>query len=64
MFLSVQQAYAQDCKTNAELDAAPGKYLTAAQYPWPAARAEYFNKMATATDKAMAKQILGQIEKL
>lgn len=62
--LFAQQLYAQDCKTNADLDAAPGKYLTAAQYPWPAARAEYFNNMTTAADKAMAKQTLGQIEKI
>ncbi|MBK0383465.1 hypothetical protein I5M32_10890 [Pedobacter sp. SD-b] len=62
--LWVQYGYAQDCKTNAELDAIPGKYLTAAQYPWPAVRAEYFNKLATAADKAMAKQKLGQIEKI
>jgi hypothetical protein len=53
---------AQDCKTNADLDAAPGKYLTAAQYPWPAVRAEYFNNMSTAADKAMAKQVLAKIE--
>jgi len=59
----LQNVNAQDCKTTAELDAVPGKYLTAAQYPWPAVRAEYFNKMTTAADKAMAKQILGQIEK-
>lgn len=59
----LQTATAQDCKTSAELDAIPGKYLTAAQYPWPAVRAEYFSKMATAADKAMARQILGQIEK-
>ncbi len=58
-----QQLVAQTCKTTAELDAFPGKYLTAAQYPWPAVRAEYFMNMATAADKAMAKQILGQIEK-
>lgn len=57
------QLKAQDCKTSAELDATPGKYLTAAQYPWPAVRAEYFNKMATAADKAMAKKILGDLEK-
>lgn len=62
--LWVQYGYAQDCKTNAEVDATPGKYLTAAQYPWPAVRAEYFNKLATAADKAMAKQTLGQIEKI
>ncbi len=61
--LLAQQLKAQDCKTSAELDATPGKYLTAAQYPWPAVRAEYFNKMATATDKAMAKKILGDLEK-
>ena len=59
-----QQLKAQDCKTDAELDAVPGKYLTAAQYPWPAARAEYFSKMTTAADKAIAKQVLGQIEKI
>lgn len=53
---------AQDCKTNADLDAAPGKYLTAAEYPWPAARAEYFNQMTTAADKAMAKQVLSKVE--
>ncbi len=57
-------AQTQPCKTNADLDAVPGKYLTAAQYPWPAARAEYFNNMATPADKAMAKQILGQIENI
>lgn len=57
------QLKAQDCKTSAELDATPGKYLTAAQYPWPAVRAEYFNKMSTAADKAMAKKILGDLEK-
>ena len=58
------KAIAQDCKTNADADVAPGKYLTAAQYPWPAVRAEYFNKMSTSEDKAMAKQTLGQIEKI
>ncbi|MEI9954852.1 MAG: hypothetical protein WDM90_00710 [Ferruginibacter sp.] len=62
--LLTQQLYAQDCKTNADLDATPGKYLTAAEYPWPAARAGYFNNMATAADKAMAKQTLVQIEKI
>lgn len=56
--LWVQYGYAQECKTSAELDATPGKYLTAAQYPWPAVRAEYFNKLATAADKAMAEQTL------
>ncbi len=64
VLLWMQYGFAQDCKTNADLDAVPGKYLTAAQYPWPAARAEYFNKMATPADKAMAKQTLGQIEKI
>lgn len=54
---------AQDCKTNADLDTIPGKYLTAAQYPWPAVRAAYFSKMSTSSDKAMAKKILEQIEK-
>lgn len=57
-------SYAQDCKTNAESDAVPGKYLTADQYPWPAVRSEYFNKMVTPADKKMAKQTLGQIEKI
>lgn len=63
-FLLVQQVFSQDCKTNADLETTPGKYLTAAQYPWPAARAEYFNKMTTAADKAMAKKILDNIEKI
>jgi hypothetical protein len=58
-----QRVFPQDCKTNADLDATPGKYLTAAEYPWPAVRAEYFANMATTKDKAMAKQIAGQIEK-
>lgn len=61
--LLMQQVYSQDCKTNAELETTPGKFLTAAQYPWPAVRAEYFNNLATAADKNMAKQTLGQIEK-
>lgn len=64
LFAAVQVAHAQDCKTNAELDVVPGKYLTAAQYPWPAARAAYFNKMTTVADKAMAKQNLEQAEKI
>jgi len=62
--LLTQQVFSQDCKTNADLDAMPGKYLTAAQYPWPAARAEYFNNLTSPADKAMAKQTLGQIEKI
>lgn len=60
-FLS-QRVFSQNCKTNADLVATPGKYLTAAEYPWPAVRAEYFAKMTTTKDKAMAKQIAGQIE--
>ncbi|HNF46732.1 MAG TPA: hypothetical protein PK695_08050 [Chitinophagaceae bacterium] len=63
LFFFSASVQAQDCKTNADLDATPGKYLTAAQYPWPAARAEYFNNMKTAADKAMAKKTLEQIEK-
>ncbi|MGC4100005.1 hypothetical protein [Ferruginibacter sp.] len=62
--LLVQEVIAQDCKTNTDLDATPGKYLTAAQYPWPAVRAEYYNKMTGAADKATAKQILTQLEKI
>ena len=58
-----QKVLAQDCKTNADLEATPGKYVTAAEYPWPAVRAEYFANMATTKDKAMAKQIAVQIEK-
>ncbi|MCC7523358.1 MAG: hypothetical protein IT250_00970, partial [Chitinophagaceae bacterium] len=60
----LQQSFAQECKTNADLDNTPGKYLTAAQYPWPAVRAEYFNKMATGADKTMAKKTLADIEKI
>lgn len=61
--VSFQGSYAQDCKTNADLDVTPGKYITAAEYPWPAARAEYFINLTTGKDKALAKQIAGQIEK-
>jgi len=61
---SCLMSFAQDCKTDADLDAAPGKYITAAQYPWPAVRAEYFSKMTTAADKAMAKQTLEKLEKV
>ncbi len=64
LLMAWQFAHAQDCKTNAELDTVTGKYLTAAQYPWPAVRAAYFNSMATAADKAMAKKTLGDIEKI
>lgn len=64
MLLFAQAATAQDCKTSADLYNVTGKYLTAAEYPWPAARAEYFNKMVTPAGKATAKQVLGQIEKL
>ena len=64
LFLFSASVQAQDCKTSADLDATPGKYLTAAQYPWPVARSEYFNNMKTAADKAMAKQTLEQIEKI
>lgn len=62
LFLSTVKA--QDCKTSADLDATPGKYLTAAQYPWPAARAEYFMNLKTATDKALGKKTLENIEKI
>ncbi|MFT3979239.1 MAG: hypothetical protein QM687_02130 [Ferruginibacter sp.] len=58
----LQPLHAQDCQTNADLDASPGKYLTAAQYPWPAVRAEYFRNLVTAADKAQAKQTLVYIE--
>lgn len=52
------------CGSKAELAIAPGKYFTAAEYPWPAVRAEYFKKMTTAPDKTTARQTLEQIEKL
>ncbi|MGN6352297.1 MAG: hypothetical protein ACTHLB_02865 [Parafilimonas sp.] len=63
-FFCMQQVQAQPCKTNAEVETVPGKYQTAAQYPWPAVRAEYFKNMSTAADKIMAKQTLNQIEKI
>lgn len=63
-FLLAQQSFAQDCKTNADLDNTPGKYLTASQYPWPAVRAEYFKNLTSASDKAVAKQTLNQIENI
>ncbi|HMT72496.1 MAG TPA: hypothetical protein PKA77_00380 [Chitinophagaceae bacterium] len=61
--LCTQIIYTQNCKTTAGLDAVPGQYLTAAQHPWPAARAGYFESLKTVADKAMAKKILEQIEK-
>ncbi len=52
------------CNSKEELAGAPGTYLTAAQYPWPAVRAAYFEKMSTSADKTAARQSLEQIEKL
>lgn len=60
----VQSAVAQDCKTSKDLEAVSGKYQTAAQYPWPAVRAEYFKNLALAADKVVAKQTLNQIENI
>lgn len=60
----VQGAVAQDCKTSKDLEAVSGKYQTAAQYPWPAVRAEYFKNLTSAADKAVAKQTLNQIENI
>ncbi|ANH81165.1 hypothetical protein A8C56_09395 [Niabella ginsenosidivorans] len=57
-------AHAQDCKTSAEVETMPGKYQPAAQYPWPAVKAEYFKNMVTAPDKAMVKKILADIENI
>lgn len=59
---SIQNCFAQSCKSNSDLDTVKGKYLTAAQYPWPAVKAEYFKNMTTTADKAVAKQVLGKIE--
>lgn len=61
--LVCQPAFSQPCKTNESLDTVAGKYLTAAQYPWPAVRAAYFNNLTSAADKSIAKQTLNQIEK-
>lgn len=61
---TVAEASAQTCKTNAEVETVQGKYQTAAEYPWPAVRAEYFKNLTTAADKAIAKQTLNQIEKI
>lgn len=60
----IQTVTAQNCTTSAELDAVPGKFLSSAQYFSATARAEYFNKITSATDKATAKQTLEQIEKM
>lgn len=59
----MQNSYTQNCITSAELDVVPGEYLTAAQHPWPAARANYFEALKTASDKAIAKKTLELIEK-
>ncbi|MBS1509547.1 MAG: hypothetical protein JST86_01805 [Bacteroidetes bacterium] len=61
--LTVQFVFSQTCKTNADAANVPGKYQTAAEYPWPAVRAEYFKNLTVAADKAAAKQVLAQIEK-
>jgi hypothetical protein len=63
ILFGAQQVDAQTCKTTADLDGVPGQYLTAAQYPWPAARAEYFRELNTAADKALAKKTLELLEK-
>ncbi len=60
--LLLQQAKAQNCTTNADLENVPGKYLAAAEYPWPAVRAEYFKNLPFAADKALAKKTLEKIE--
>lgn len=60
----LHSSFAQNCVTTDELNALPGKFLSAAQYPWPAARAEYFINMKTAVDKASAKKTLEEIEKI
>jgi len=60
----IQNSYSQNCKTTADLDGVSGQYLTAAQHPWPAARADYFNEFKTTADKALAKKTLEQIEKI
>lgn len=64
ILMNCNTAFAQDCKTNADLDAMPGKYLTTAQYSWPAVRAEYYNNLSSAADKTTAKKMLEQIEKI
>jgi hypothetical protein len=46
------------------LEGVPGQYLTAAQHPWPAVVAQYFDAMKTPAEKAMARKTLEQIEKL
>jgi len=63
MALNAALVNAQVCKTTADLETVPGKYQTAAEYPWPAVRAEYFKNLTSAADKTIAKQILGQLEK-
>lgn len=56
------QLQAQNCTGNSSADTVPGKYLTAAQYPWLAARAEYFLKLSTTADKTKAREVLAKIE--
>lgn len=62
--LSLTAGAQRTCADKAELDSEPGKYLTSAQYPWPAVRAAYYSKLNTAAEKATGKQTLEQIEKL
>jgi len=64
LLFSYSKGFSQDCKADADLDAVPGKYLTADQYQWPAVKAAYYNNLSTPTDKAIAKKTLGDIEKI
>lgn len=62
--VQAQAPYGAPCNSSDELQTLPGKYFTADQHPWPAVRAEYFKKLTTASEKATARQVLLQIEKL
>lgn len=52
------------CSSKEEVSKLLGQYVSAAEYPWPAARAEYFKKLNSNAEKAKAKSVLEQIEKL
>ncbi len=58
-----QGSLGQSCNNEDDAATMPGRYHTAAQYPWPSARAEYFKDLL-ATDRPTAKGVCEQIEKL
>jgi hypothetical protein len=62
MFL--QMAFSQNCSSNEEVTALPGKQVDAAHCEWPQQKAHWFDKLQTTADKSLATRTLTQIETL